>query len=87
MRAFCFCGFHELRALNSIESVELELEGEWRSLPLDKRVSKAFQLAAVSLRNSILVFGGLASTQHKMEVFSEEGGLLKGERKLELMPK
>ena len=66
--AFCFCGHHQgLRDyLNSIESLQLDWNGNWTTLPRDNRIAKTFHLAAASLFNSIVLFGGREYTSCRM---------------------
>ncbi len=56
---FCFCGGNgEGEAFNTIESIKVGKETEWRVLAINHKIARTFDLAAVPLRSSIIVFGG-----------------------------
>ena len=47
MRAFCFCGARGYYTrVSSIETLETDLQCEWRTLPLNDKVAKTYSLAA-----------------------------------------
>ena len=75
-RAFYFCGIngHE-RYLNSIETIQLETDEEWKVLSLDERIKKSYSLGAISFEGGILVYGGAAPSPQVMYTFTEEGKL------------
>ena len=67
MKAFCFCGALSMSvSLNSIESLELESQSNWKALPLNEKVVQTFHLAATSFRGKILLFGGTSSHSSNM---------------------
>ena len=49
------------KPLKSIKVIELSIESEWRTLPLDETIAKVANLKAVSHLNKMLLFGGLES--------------------------
>ena len=57
MRAFTFCGSLGSKQLNSIESIQVDCEAEWRTLPLNGKIANAYDIAAVSFKSMIVVFG------------------------------
>ena len=74
--AFTFCGSqgsHQL--LNSIESIQVNSEAEWRALPFDVKIANTFDIAAVSFKAKIVVFGGSSLNLKNLYIFSEEGEL------------
>ena len=71
--AFCFCGTQGNKELNSIERVQLGFGSEWRTLGLNSRIAKTFNLGAASMRNRIVVFGGEDYVSYIMFAFTEEG--------------
>ena len=74
-RAFCFCGGQIVRNLNSIESLNLESEGKWKTLPLNAKIPKTWQLAAVEYTDKIVVFGGHSLASFNLFILSREGEL------------
>ena len=62
--------------MNSIETLELRSEGEWRTLPVNEKVQAFYHVGAVALKGSILVFGGYHNSEMCMMKFDEEGALL-----------
>ena len=62
MRAFCFCGAQGSGTrLNSIESLQTNKDSKWKTLPLNRKIGKAFDLGAVKYGNKIVLFGGSSS--------------------------
>ena len=77
MKAFCFCGTQGYNTdLNSIETLEIGREGEWKTLPLNDTIAKTFSLACVQLEDKIIVFGGESAASYNMYILSEEGELV-----------
>ena len=59
MTAFCFCGARtNYMHLNLIEKLQLGAEEEWKSLPVEYKISPTYLLAAVSFLGRIIIFGG-----------------------------
>ena len=68
--AFCFCGTKGLTTnLNSIESIQTDLETEWKTLPVNVTIAKTCQLSGVSYLGSIIVFGASFITARAMYEF------------------
>ena len=61
--------------MSSIESMELDSDVKWRSLPLDPKINKSFHLLAVSFSSRVFVFGGVRNISFNMYSFNEEGDL------------
>ena len=49
LKAFCFCGTRGQEELNLIETLQLEAQAEWKSLPLSDKIVNISQVAVVSL--------------------------------------
>ena len=64
----------------------MELESEWRILPLDHRIIPSYHLGAIPFLGQILVFGGVFITSRRMYVLTEEGEVLKDLSKDPLIP-
>ena len=76
-RAFCFCGSHgPQNRVNSIESIQLAWEGEWKTLPLNGKIAKTYHLAAVPYLSRVMLFGGASHASYNMYKLDEEGNLL-----------
>ena len=75
-KAFCFCGHYALDDyLNSIESIQIDSNVNWKTLAIHARIAKTFHLAAASLFNSIVLFGGRRYKSLHMYILNEEGKL------------
>ena len=60
--------------MNSIESISLDHQAEWRVLPLCEKIRKSSQLSAVSFEGKVLLFGGHLAWQSKtLMKLNEEG--------------
>ena len=76
-RAFCFCGGNDMYTdLNSIESLEIEKETQWKTLTLNYQIAQTYHFAGVEFKNKIVVFGGHSYTSsYSAFIFSKEGEL------------
>ena len=78
-RAFCFSGYQWLHGGGptiEIESINLKAETEWKTLPFNPKIAKTFQLAAVEVKNKIVLFGGHSSVNSfNTQILSTEGEL------------
>ena len=76
-QAFCFSGTASSKEiLNSIERIQLGTESKWNDLAIDKRIPKTSNLAAASMFNRILVFGGSPFASYVSYFLSEEGEVI-----------
>ena len=76
-RLFCFCGTQRRECyLNSVESIQLGSESEWKLLPLDNKVALVKEVAVVSLRGRVVLLGDDWLAAPHIQVFSEEGSLI-----------
>ena len=76
-RAFCVCGSKEGVGLSSIESIEIEREAEWKTLPMNGKIIRTYNLAGVEFKQKIVLFGGVSIFSNKMQILSLEGDLEK----------
>ena len=63
--------------LNSIESLQTEVDREWKTLPLNDKIAKTYSLTGAQYGNAIVVFGG-------SPVISLNTLILRGELKQDL---
>ena len=72
--AFCFCGSLGYGSfLNSVESLELAVEGKWSILAVNSEMKQTLHLTGASFKGAIVVFGGPPLETSSMCILSEEG--------------
>ena len=73
-RAYCFGGDQgNDKYVNLVESLQIPTDARWRTLPTDNKIKKTLHLAAVSLFNGIVLFGGRSYTHSVTYILNEEG--------------
>ena len=59
MVAFCFCGRQYFkRNLNTIESIRIETDSEWKILALNDHVPNTNQIGVAQFEGKLMMFGG-----------------------------
>ena len=75
-KAFCFCGsLAPNYYLNSVETVQTDNEVQWRTLPLNDKITKTYHLAAADYMNKLVLFGGASQASYHTLTLSKEGEL------------
>ncbi len=87
LKCFVFCGYNgKGHELNSIELLLPKRQTEWLRLPLDERLAKMDNVAAVPFQGAVLLFGGNLDAGHYMYVLGEDGRLKQDLSALEAIP-
>ena len=73
-QVFCFGGANfPSNILDSIETLNLVQDGEWREMALDFKLSPTYQAAGAEFKNRIALFGGSLNACSPMFIMSKEG--------------
>ena len=77
MKAFYFSGNRGAsKNMESIASLEIGSETEWKELPVKDEIATTHHIAAVPFQHKIILFGQYRAGYFNIKSFTEEGELL-----------